>query len=104
MKEDIKKILQRHSMFQEQSNGFRLWSLHKDKWDDVSKDIENIACQKVNSVSGCLHISDAREQAKNVYARMTSYANYAQMNGIESSWFIECIAQELVKVSISCIS
>jgi hypothetical protein len=55
---------------------------------------ENIA-----NVSGSLNIADAREMAKNVYAKMTSYANYKQMNGIESTWFIECIAKELVKVS-----
>lgn len=46
-----------------------------------------------------LHISDARERAKNVYAQITSYANYQEMNGIPSTWFIECIAEELVKVS-----
>ena len=53
----------------------------------------------LGAVSGSLEIYDARERAKNVYAKITSYANYKQMNGIENTWFIECIAEELVKVS-----
>ena len=55
---------------------------------------ENIA-----SVSGSLNIADAREIAKNTYAKITSYANYKEMNGIENTWIIECIAEDLVKVS-----
>ena len=51
------------------------------------------------NVSNSLDIADAKEMARNVYARITGYANYREMNGIESSWFIECIAEELVKVS-----
>ena len=37
----------------------------------------------------------AEEQAKVVYSRMTSFANYDQMNGIEKSWFLKCIKEGL---------
>jgi len=53
----------------------------------------------VNDVRGSLTIEGAREMAKNTYANITSYANYKEMNGIESTWIIECIAEDLVKVS-----
>jgi hypothetical protein len=46
MKKDIKEILKKHSMIQDQSNGFRLYSLHKDRWDDVVKDIEELINKK----------------------------------------------------------
>ena len=53
----------------------------------------------IHDVSGSLSIADARELAKNTYARITSYANYQQMNGIESHWIIECIAKDLVRAN-----
>ena len=42
MKTEIKEILKKHSSFQDQKNGFRLWSIHQDKWDDIAKDIESL--------------------------------------------------------------
>lgn len=36
--------------------------------------------------------------AKNVYARMTSFANYSQMNGIPREHFLKCIEDALNKV------
>ena len=36
---------------------------------------------------------------EDVYKKITSYANYDQMNGIEKSWFIECIANALMNES-----
>lgn len=36
-----------------------------------------------------------RKEAEKVYARMTSYANYSEMNGISREWFIKCIEEGL---------
>ncbi len=36
---------------------------------------------------------DAKEKAKAIYARMTSFANYEYMNGIERDWFLKCIEE-----------
>lgn len=38
---------------------------------------------------------DVKKEAENVYARITSYANYDQMNGIEKEWIIKCIKDGL---------
>jgi hypothetical protein len=42
MEKEIKKILKKHSSFQDQQNGFRLWSIHQDKWDDIASDIKQL--------------------------------------------------------------
>lgn len=38
-----------------------------------------------------------KELSKKVYARMTSHANYSQMNGIEKEWFLKCIEDGLIE-------
>lgn len=38
---------------------------------------------------------NAKKEAENVYARITSHANYDQMNGIEREWIIKCIEEGL---------
>lgn len=42
-----------------------------------------------------LPTAGAKEKAEVVYSRMTSFANYEQMNGIERSWFLKCIREGL---------
>jgi len=38
-----------------------------------------------------------KDLAKKVYAKMTSHANYSQMNGIEKDWFLKCIEDGLIE-------
>lgn len=38
---------------------------------------------------------NVKKEAENVYARITSHANYDQMNGIDKEWIIKCIEDGL---------
>ena len=38
---------------------------------------------------------DAEEHANQIYSRITSFANYESMNGIEKGWFIKKISEGL---------
>lgn len=40
-------------------------------------------------------MTDLKKKAEEIYKRMTSYANYSEMNGISKKWFLQKIEQGL---------
>lgn len=44
---------------------------------------------------------NAQQKAEQIYASITCYANYSEMNGIEREWFLKCIEKGLTEFSIS---
>ncbi|GAB3164646.1 hypothetical protein [Telluribacter humicola] len=42
----------------------------------------------------------AQKEAESIYANITGYANYSQMNGIEKEWIIKCITEGLIQSKI----
>lgn len=51
-------------MFQDQKNGFRSYSLHRDKWDEVAKDIEKLVNENgvLGDVSSSLSFKEQMKQ------------------------------------------
>ena len=40
-------------------------------------------------------MTDLQKKAEEIYRKMTSYANYSEMNGISKKWFLQKIEQGL---------
>ena len=40
-------------------------------------------------------MTDLQKKAEEIYRKMTSYANYSEMNGISKKWFLQKIKQGL---------
>jgi len=77
------------------------WISSSDKCrTELRQMIDNYVQQTLQQANGSNSLlpEAAQQKAVEIYARMTSYANYQQMNGVDKDWILKCIADGLLSV------